>query len=69
MFIFKKIALANRILNAYKNLKEIAENNKNCSSDVKEGFELIKKGAEKVVNSIPKYKTLYLEIVEVLKNA
>lgn len=68
MFNFlKKLSLANRILRAVKSLKELVNANKN--KDVKEGFELIQKGAEKIANAIPRYKELYLEILEVLKNA
>lgn len=68
MFNFlKKLSLANRILRAVKSLKELVNANK--SKDVKEGFELIQKGAEKIANAIPRYKELYLEILEVLKNA
>lgn len=66
MNLFKKIGLANRILKAHKSLKELVEANKN--NDVKEGFDLIKKGAEKIANAIPRYKELYLEILEVLQN-
>ena len=68
MFNFlKKLSLANRILRAAKSLKELVNANK--SDEVKEGFKLIQKGAEKIADAIPRYKELYLEILEVLKNA
>lgn len=69
MNILKKIGLVNKILKAYKSLKEIKDNNKNYSNDVKDGFEMIKKGAEKIAVAIPRYKELYLDIAEALKNA
>ena len=69
MNIFKKVIRINRILKAYKGLKELAENNKNYSDDVKAGFDLIKQGAEKLVNTVPALKEAYLDAVEILKDA
>ena len=69
MLFFKKLSLANRILKAYKRLKELIENNKNYSDEVKGAFDLYKQGSEKLVKIIPSLKDLYLEILDVLKNS
>lgn len=68
MFILKKLSLANRILKAYKRVKELLDNNKNYSDDVKEAFDLYKQGSEKIISIVPSLKDLYLEILDVLKN-
>lgn len=69
MFLIKKITLANRIIKVYKRLKELIENNKNYSDEVKAAFDLYKQGSEKLIKIIPSLKDLYNEILDVLKNS
>ena len=64
MNIFKKIALANKILKAVEAVKKYNEAN-HLTDDTKTDINIIKEAADRIVNRIPAYRGL----IELIKEA
>lgn len=68
MNFFKKISLANRVLTAYKGVKELAETNKGKGEEVKKILDNLKADFEALLALLPFLKDLFNEVKELLKN-
>ena len=64
--IFKKIKLANKILDAYKRISEIAEMNHPKAEELKKILRNLKANFNELLAQLPWLKDVYNEVKEVL---
>ena len=67
MNIFKKIKLANKIIDTYKKVKELAESNYSKAEDLKKILDKLRVDFDELLAFIPALKELYNEVKEALK--
>ena len=67
MNIFKKIKLANKIIDTYKEIKQIIKVNQPLAKDVKEILDKLKVDFDELLAKLPFLKNIYEEVKEALK--
>jgi hypothetical protein len=65
--IFKKIKLANKVIDTYKEVKEIVKENKPLSKDVEKVLNNLKADFDALLALLPQLGNVYEKIKEALK--
>lgn len=65
--IFKKIKLANKVIDTYKEVKEIIKENQPLSKEVKKVLDNLKADFDALLALLPQLGVVYEKVKEVLK--
>ena len=65
--VFKKIKLANKIIDTYKEVKEIIKENQPLSKEVKKVFDNLKADFDALLVLLPQLGVVYEKVKEALK--
>ena len=65
--VFKKIKLANKIIDTYKEVKEIIKENQPLSKEVKKVLDNLKTDFDALLALLPQLKDIYEKVKESLK--
>lgn len=64
--LFKKIKLANKVINTYNEIKKIAKSNAPIAEDLKKVLDNLKADFNSLLALVPALKELYKEVKEAL---
>ena len=67
--LIQKIKLINKISKAFKTSKKLIENKQGLAKETQDAIIELRMAAQKLVELLPDYKDVYLEIEEIIKNA
>lgn len=67
MNIFKKVKLANKIIDTYKKVKDIVKQNQPLGEDVKKVLDNLKADFDALLALLPQLKDIYADVKEALK--